>query len=212
MRSAFPAPARPYRVVIADDHPIMRGGLRTMLEADPALDVVGEAANGDEALRLVRALAPDVLLLDMEMPGLTGVEVARAVQAEALPVRVLALSAYDDAAYVSGLMRSGAAGYITKDKSPAMIVEAVQAVGRGEGRWFVLPPRTDPDASPLSDREQEVLRLMARGLSNEGIGAALFISENTVRNHISNVYGKLDVKSWREAIAWAWQNGVMEKP
>jgi DNA-binding NarL/FixJ family response regulator len=185
----------------------MRSGIRTLMEAEADFNVVGEAANGLEALRLVELLKPDVLLLDMEMPGLSGVEVARRIRDQGLPVYVLALSAYDDRAYITGLLESGASGYITKEKPPQMIVEAVRAVARGEGRWFIQPVQRD--ALPVTDREQAVLRLMARGMTNQEIAAQLYISENTVRNHIGRIYRRLGVKSWREAVAWAWQHGLM---
>lgn len=197
------------RIVLADDHPVMRSGIRTLLEAEADLTVVGEAANGLEALRLVESLKPDVLLLDMEMPGLSGVEVARRIRDQAIPVYVLALSAYDDRSYVAGLLESGASGYITKEKSPQMIVEAVRAIARGEGRWFIQPVRPQRDTLPVTDREQAVLRLMARGMTNQEIAAQLYISENTVRNHVASIYNRLGVKSWREAVAWAWQSGLM---
>jgi DNA-binding NarL/FixJ family response regulator len=196
------------RIVLADDHPVMRSGIRTLMEAEADFNVVGEAANGLEALRLVELLKPDVLLLDMEMPGLSGVEVARRIRDQGLPVYVLALSAYDDRAYIDGLLASGASGYITKEKPPQMIVEAVRAVARGEGRWFIQPVQRD--ALPVTDREQAVLRLMARGMTNQEIAAQLYISENTVRNHIARIYHRLGVKSWREAVAWAWQHGLMD--
>lgn len=172
------------------------------------MDVVGEAASGPEALHLVRTRAVDVLLLDMGMPEMTGVDVARTIQQERLPVRVLALSAYDDASYVSGLLQSGASGYITKEKPVEMIIEAVRAVARGEGRWFVQPVASGHDAPPLSEREKAVLALMAQGRSNAEIAEALFISENTVRNHLASVYGKVGVTTSREAIAWAWRHGI----
>ena len=201
------------RVVVADDHPVMRAGIRNLLNAENDIEVVGEAANGAEALRLVESAKPDVLLLDMEMPGLSGVDVARKIQAAGLPVFVLALSAYDDKTYVRGLLESGASGYITKEKPPQMIIEAVRAVARGEGRWFIQPfmPEQKPPL-PVSERELEVLKLMAHGLSNQEIAERLFISANTVRNHIANIYSKLGVKSWREAVAWAWGNGLMDQP
>ena len=199
------------RVVLADDHPVMRSGIRNLLEAEEDIVVIGEAANGPEAIRLVESAKPDVLLLDMEMPGMSGVEVARKIRAMGLPVYILALSAYDDKAYVMGLLDSGASGYITKEKPPVMIIEAVRAVARGEGRWFIQPVMPQKEKFPVSGREQEVLRLMARGLSNQEIGEQLFISENTVRNHVANIYGKLGVRSWREAVAWAWESGLMEK-
>ena len=124
------------RVVLADDHPVVRGGIRTLLEKAPGVTVVGEASSGREALGLVEKLAPDVLLLDMEMPGGTGREVARWLQERAASVKVLALSAYDDEEYLFGLLDSGAAGYLTKDEAPDINIEAVQGVARGEEGWI----------------------------------------------------------------------------
>lgn len=197
------------RILIADDHPVWRRGIRLLLDAEPDLAVVAEAANGQEALRILRSTAVDVVLLDMEMPLTTGVEVARAMQAEGSTARVLALSSYDDASYVGGLLEHGASGYLTKDKPAAMIVEAVRAVARGEGRWFVQPAAERDPAPQLSAREREVLALLAEGRSNAEIAEALFISENTVRNHLASTYGKLRVGSAREAVAWAWRHGFI---
>lgn len=197
----------PIRVLIADDHPVWRRGVRTLFDAEPDIDVVAEAADGEEALRYIRAGGLDVAVLDMEMPRLSGVEVARTVRDEALPVRVLALSSYDDASYVSGLLQNGASGYLTKDKPAVLIVEAVRAVARGEGRWFVQPTSREDPAANLSDREREVLGLLAQGKANGEIADALFISENTVRNHLANAYAKIGVATAREAVAWAWRNG-----
>lgn len=201
------------RVAIADDHPVVRSGIRDMLEAADGLDVVGEAESGAEALQLVEDEQPDVLLLDVEMPELSGVEVARRLQEQSSPVRLLALSSYDDQEYVQGLLANGAAGYLTKEKAPELIIEAVRAVADGEVRWFVQPSVSAENVPDFTHRETEVLQLMAEGHSNEGIADALHISESTVRKHATNVYQKLDVESAREAIAWAWQNGIMsEKP
>ena len=127
-----------------------------------------------------------------------------------LALYVLALTAYDDQPYVAGLLENGASGYITKEKPPAMIIEAVRAVARGEGRWFIQPVLKQGESYPISGREKDVLILMAQGLSNQEIGERLYISANTVRNHIASIYSKLGVKSWREAVAWAWQSGLME--
>ena len=200
----------PIRVLIADDHPVWRKGIRTLLEAEPDIDVVAEASDGDEAIRALRDGGLDVAVLDMEMPRMTGVEVARTARDEGLSVRILALSSYDDASYVSGLLQNGAAGYLTKDKPPSLILEAVRAVARGEGRWFVQPTSRDDPAAGLSDREREVLALLAQGKANGDIAEALFISENTVRNHLANTYAKVGVTTAREAVAWAWRNGFAE--
>lgn len=195
----------PIRVLIADDHPVWRHGVKTLLNAESDVVVVAEAADGEEALRALRAGEFDVAVLDMEMPGMTGVEVAQAVKAEHLPVRILALSSYDDPSYVTGLMQNGAAGYLTKDQPPELIVEAVRAVARGQGRWFVSPAADPADA--LSSRERDVLHLLAEGKSNGDIAGALFISENTVRSHLTTVYAKIGVASAREAVVWAWRTG-----
>lgn len=202
-------PTPPVRVLIADDHPVWRRGIRDLLGAEEDVDVIAEAADGQEALRLIRSTQLDVALLDMEMPGVTGVEVARRVKAEKLAVRILALSSYDDPAYVTALLQNGASGYITKDKSPELIVEAVRAVARGEGRWFVTPTAAEAPGAALSEREREVILLLAEGRSNSEIAAALFISENTVRNHLANAYAKIGATTAREAVAWAWKSGFV---
>ncbi|MEM1127167.1 MAG: response regulator transcription factor [Bacteroidota bacterium] len=198
------------RVLIADDHPVWRRGIRDLLNADPNIEVVAEASNGHEALRLVDSTTVDVLVLDMEMPGQTGVEVARTLKERGSSVGILALSAYDDISYVRGLLSAGASGYITKDKPALMIIEAVLAVARGEGRWFVQPtPTSLTAASELSKREKEVLNLLALGKSNAEIAEKLFISDNTVRNHLASLYSKIGVSSAREAVAWAWREGFI---
>jgi DNA-binding NarL/FixJ family response regulator len=201
----------PVRVVIADDHPVVRSGIRDLLEAADGMEVVGEAETGTQALQLVKSTHPDVLLLDVEMPELSGIDVAQRLQDESHPVRLLALSSYDDQEYVRGLLESGASGYLTKENAPELIVEAVRAVARGEVRWFVQPaaaPGTTPDLTP---RETDILHLMAEGRSNDEIAEALHLAESTVRKHATRVYSKLGVDSAREAIAWAWKHGVMSE-
>lgn len=198
----------PIRIIIADDHPLWRHGISAFLCAQSDLEVVAEAENGIDALQAIRSTPADVVLLDMEMPGMSGVEVTRAVRDEGLSVRVLAVSGYNEPEYVQGLMNHGASGYITKEKPPAMLLESIRAVARGEGRWFVHAPPTPEAESDLSERELDVLKLLAKGYSNRAIAEALFVSENTIRTHLGNLYVKLDVKSAREAVAWAWQNGL----
>ena len=200
----------PITVVLADDHPTLRRGILSMLQADPDLHVVGEADSGPEAIRLVLEHRPDVLVLDVEIGDPNGVVVAERLAASDVATQVLAYSAYSDYVFVSGMFRAGAAGYLTKNKAPELLVEAVKAVARGEGRWFVSM-KPSPRGADLSEREVEVLQLMARGRSNEEIADALFVSVNTVRNHVAAIYTKLGVRTWREAIAWAWEQGVVRR-
>jgi DNA-binding NarL/FixJ family response regulator len=204
------------RVVLTDDHPVLRSGIRALLEQDPGIEVVGEAGDGPAALELVEALEPDVLLLDMEMPGLSGVEVARQLMDRGSPVLVLALSAYDDEHYIRELLASGAAGYLTKDEAPESILEAVHGVARGEGGWFsrraaarmAAWSRGGAASGPrLTERETEVLRLLARGWSNLLIAQELNLTERTVRFHLRNIYDKLGTTTRGEAIAWALHEG-----
>ncbi len=204
------------RVVLADDHPIVRAGIRNLLEKASDIEVVGEAHDGIEALRLVKMLTPDVLLLDMEMPGLTGVDVAHQLKDAELPTHILALSAYDDKQYIMGLLSSGAAGYLTKEEVPEAIVEAVRGVSRGEEGWvsrrvaaqMASWTRHDNTAkSLLTERETEALRLVVAGKTNLEIGAALGISEKTVEKHLESVFSKLGVASRVEAAVRAVREG-----
>lgn len=197
------------RVVIADDHPVVRAGVRDLLAAAEGITVVGEAADGEEALRQVEEQAPDVLLLDVEMPKRSGVEVARVLRDRAGATHLLALSSYDEQEYVQGLLKGGASGYLTKEQAPDLIVEAVRAVARGEVRWFVRPSVSSSEVPDLTDRERETLRRMAHGDSNSEIADTLNIAESTVQKHATKIYQKLNVDSGREAIAWAWQSGLM---
>lgn len=211
------------RVILADDHPITRQGLRTALEAAADITVLGEAADGETALRLARTLTPDVLLLDVEMPRMTGVEVAERLRAAASPVRVLILSAYDDEEYVYGLLDCGVSGYLMKEEAEAhLIVEAIRGIARDDGELWISPSlatklirrkiRRKPDHSGnLSAREREVLRLVALGHDNQQIADLLFISKHTVKNHIDKIKNqKIGVRTRTELAAWAWQQGLVK--
>lgn len=209
------------RVLIADDHTLVREGIRDRLNQEDDIEVVGDVAEGTTALKLATSLNPDVLLLDMEMPGMSGPKVARQLRTDGVPVRIIALSAYDDADYVQELLASGAAGYLTKDEALTTIVAAVRGVARGDDGWLSrtvaarvmhlqrAAPLSETPAHDLSDREVEVVRVVARGLSNQQVADHLFISENTVRNHLANVYMKLGLHNRAETVAWAWKNGIV---
>ncbi|MGD8760247.1 MAG: response regulator transcription factor [Anaerolineales bacterium] len=211
----------PVGVVIADDHPIVRSGIRNELASHSDIVLLGEAVDGDEALHQAQALRPDVLLLDINMPGLRAVQVVRELCEMDSPPRVLVLSAFGDLEYVLAMLKAGAAGYMLKDEDPSTITEGVRAVVQGE-TWlssavsaglvaYALESEDDPVKQNLSARETEVLGLLARGLANERIAESLCISTGTVKNHVSNIYEKLRVQSRAEAVAWAWQHGIVTK-
>ncbi|MGD2252684.1 MAG: response regulator transcription factor [Anaerolineales bacterium] len=208
-------------VVIADDHPIVRSGIRNELASHNDIVVLGEAVDGDEALHQAQTLRPDVLLLDINMAGLRAVQVVRELCEMDNPPRVLVLSAFGDLEYVLAMLRAGAAGYMLKEEDPSTITEGVRAVVQGE-TWlssavsaslvaYALEIEDDPVKQDLSPRETEVLGLLARGLVNEQIAESLCISIGTVKNHVSNIYEKLRVQSRAEAVAWAWQHGIVTK-
>ena len=209
----------PIRIILADDHPIVREGIRNLLERAADIEIVGEAHDGLEALRLVKLLTPDVLLLDMEMPGLKGVDVARQLKHAELPTRILALSAYDDKQYILGLLAAGAVGYLTKEEVPEVIVEAVRGVAHGEQGWvsrrvaaqMVAWTRDEEPAgtlAALTNRELEVLRWVVAGKTNQEIGLALGISEKTVEKHLDAVFKKLGAASRVEAAVFAIKAGL----
>lgn len=206
------------RVILVDDHPVVRTGIRTLLEQAEDIVVVAETGNGNDVFTLVEQLTPDVLLLDMEMPGLSGVEVASRLKKQGAPVRVLALSAYDDEEYIRNLLLHGAAGYLTKEEAIEIIIDAVRGVARGEQGWFsrraiaqlsALTRHESNPAKELSNREYDVLRLVAEGKTNQEIGHALGISEKTVEKHMGAVFTKLQVSSRVEAAVLAVQQGLV---
>lgn len=206
------------RVLLIDDHPVVRAGIRMLLEQDSAIEVVGEADNGDRAIELVESLKPDVLLLDMEMPGKNGVQVAQELKKANANVQILGLSAYDDEEYISSLLSSGAAGYLTKEEALDKIVDAVHGVARGEKGWFSRRAMMQMSAKvqkqkeyvySLTSREEEVLRSLSRGFTNKQIAAELSITQRTVRFHLSNLYEKLGVNSRTKAIAWALKHDLV---
>lgn len=195
------------KVLLADDHPVTRTGIRKLLEQATGIAVVGEANDGAETLQLVEALAPDVLLLDMEMPSVNGIEVTQQLRSAESPVRILALSAYDDRQYIMELLSGGAAGYLMKEEAPEFIIEAVRGVARGERGWvsrqvaarLTTWAQQESDKSELTDREKQVLEQVVEGKTNQEIGLKLGISDKTVEKHLESVFGKLGVSSRVEA-------------
>lgn len=206
------------QVLLADDHPVVRGGVRALLEEEADIEVVGEASGGYEAIELVKKLRPDVILLDMEMPDLSGVEVARQLQQERTGCKVLALSAYDDPQYIRSLLSLGAAGYLIKEEAPEFIIEAIHGVWRGQEGWLsrkvaakmTLWTRQDSADYGLTPREKEVLHAITQGKTNQEAGVALGISEKTIEKHLESVFGKLGVSSRVEAAVLAVREGLVE--
>jgi DNA-binding NarL/FixJ family response regulator len=203
------------RVLLVDDQALFREALATLLGVRPEIEVVGEAGDGDAALRQAAELRPDVVLMDLHMPVLDGIAATRRLRVEQPGVRVLALTTFDDDEDVFAALRAGAVGYLLKDVSSDRLVEAVLAAARGESvlqpsvaarvvaRVAQLPEdaprRPQPLVVPLSDRELEVLRLLADGSSNREIAASLFLAEGTVKNHVTNVLAKLGARDRNQA-------------
>jgi DNA-binding NarL/FixJ family response regulator len=209
------ATGAPVRVLLVDDQALFREALATLLEVRPEIEVVGEAANGAEAIDKVAILRPHVVLMDLHMPVLDGIAAARRLRVEQPDTRVLALTTFDDDEDVFAALRAGAAGYLLKDVTSDRLVEALLAAARGESvlqpsvaarvvaRFAELPddvpPRPQPLVVPLSERELEVLRLLADGGSNREIASALFLAEGTVKNHVTNVLAKLGARDRTQA-------------
>jgi DNA-binding NarL/FixJ family response regulator len=209
------------RVLIVDDHPSFRSGLRALIETAPDLEVVGEAASGESAVREAATSQPDVILMDIDMPGLDGIEATRRIVDAQPHVAIVVLTMLEDDDSVFAAVRAGARGYLLKGAQRAEILRAVRAAASGEAifgpgvarrlvDFFARPaPSADPDAFPeLTEREREILELIARGHSNAEITQALVLSPKTVRNHVSNIFSKLQVRDRAEAIVRAREAGM----
>lgn len=211
----------PLHVLIADDHPLFRKGMRALLTAAPDFRVVGEATTGQEAIELAGSLQPDVILMDLQMPGMNGVEATRQILHTSPHIRILIVTLFEDDASVFAALRAGARGYVLKDAHEEEMLRAIRAVGSGEAifsaaiatrliDYFAASrPAVATDLFPtLTEREREILQLIARGASNSDIARQLSLSAKTVSNYISNIYGKLQVTDRTQAVIRARDAGL----
>ena len=217
-----PSPASPAspRIVVADDHALVRSGIIALLEAAD-LDVVGEAGTGQEAVALARELSPDVVLMDIRMPGMDGIEATAALTASDDPPRVLVLTTFDLDEYVYRALQSGASGFLLKDAPPDRLVDAVKTVAAGEAllaptvtrrlieKYLETPAQPLPGPTDLTPRETEIWLLIAQGLSNLEISRKLFLSEATVKAHVTRLLSKLGVRDRVQAVVVAYETGAV---
>jgi two-component system NarL family response regulator len=211
-RTSNGASVRTIRVLIADDHLVYRIGMRNLIGSEPGFEVIGEAADGNQALELYRKLKPDVLLLDLRMPQKNGVEVVRLVREEFRDAHILIVTSYQTEEEIFQVLQAGALGYVIKDVGREMLVQAIRAVHAGN-RWLAPAIRKQFDdralRQQLTSREVEVLRLLARGLTNREIANVYGISASTVKNHLNNVMAKLEVADRTEAVSFCLSRGIV---
>jgi DNA-binding NarL/FixJ family response regulator len=213
------------KVLVADDQALVRGGFRLILDAQPDIEVVGEAADGVEALERARALRPDVVLMDIRMPALDGLEATRRLLADLEPPRVLMLTTFDLDEYVYDALRAGASGFLLKDVRPEQLADAVRVVAAGDTllaptitrrlvEQYLRRPRPGAGIATalnsLTDRELDVLRLVARGQSNQQIADTLFLGESTVKTHLTHLFAKLDLRDRAQAVVLAYETGLIQ--
>jgi NarL family two-component system response regulator LiaR len=210
---------KPIRILIADDHLIVRKGLKVLLGTEKDMQVVGEAENGAEAVSKAASLQPDVILMDIVMPEMDGIEATRRITAEKPGSRILVLTSFAADEKVFPAVKAGALGYLLKDSTPEQLLEAIRQVHRGEPSLEPSIARKvlqelsggsggKPTTDPLTERELEVLRLIAQGLSNKEIASKIFVAEWTVRSHVSNILGKLHLASRTQAALYALRSGI----
>jgi len=212
----------PLRVLIADDHPLFRKGMRALLAATPGTEVIGEATTGQEAIELAAALQPDVILMDLQMPDTNGIEATRQIIHTSPHIRILVVTLFEDDTSVFSALRAGARGYVLKDAKEEEMLRAIRAVGSGEAifspaiarrlmDFFAAPqPAVPKEIFPtLTEREREILQMIARGRTNNDIAKELALSAKTVGNYVSNIFGKLQVADRAQAIIRARDAGLM---
>ena len=208
-------------VLIADDHSLFREGTRNLIDQERDMEVVGEASDGEETVKLVTELHPHVVLMDIAMPVLNGIEATRQIKARFPKIAVLILTAYDNDQYIVALLEAGAAGYLLKDVSGRNLINAIRAVFAGEAILHPSiarkvfshfgttsqPPEESAEPAELSEREMEILRQAARGMSNQEIAEHLYLSRRTIQSHLANIFRKMDVGSRTEAVLQALRRG-----
>ncbi|MBA4385589.1 MAG: DNA-binding response regulator [Anaerolinea sp.] len=209
----------PIRVLLADDHVVVRAGIRQFLEQSPDIQVIAEASNGQEACELLEQFKPDVAVLDIQMPGMSGIEVTRWIRANHLSIGILVLTAYDEEPYVQAVLQAGANGYVLKTAEPQEIVDAVRDVFHGKSVLDAalaqkliakLSGKSDEGmVEPLTERELQILTLTAKGFTNKAIGMQLSISDRTVQNHLANIFQKMNAESRTEAVMRAVSLGLI---
>jgi DNA-binding NarL/FixJ family response regulator len=212
------------QVILADDQPLVRAGLRMLIEQTPGIDVAGEAGTGAEAVQLVRDAGPDVVLMDIRMPGMDGIEATRLITAGDTRARVLVLTTFDDDDYVYGALRAGASGFLVKDMALEDILTAIRVVAGGDAiiapavtrrliAQFATQSRPDPklrELTGITDREREVLKLVGLGMSNAEIAAALYITASTAKTHVARLLAKLGARDRVQLVITAYQAGLLD--
>ncbi len=210
---------KPIRVLIADDHPVVRRGLKSLLNTEPEFECIGEAVDGREAVEFAKTLQPDVILLDLVMPQMDGLEAIKHIKAENGNAKILVVTSFAEDNKVFPAIKGGAQGYLLKDAPPEMLLQAIKDVHQGQSslhptiarkliKELNQPPDLPPTKDPLTDRELTVLKLVARGLTNQDIAKELSLSEGTVRFHISNILSKLHLANRTQAALYALQEGL----
>jgi DNA-binding NarL/FixJ family response regulator len=213
---------RKINVLIADDHPLIRQGLKQILELENDISVIAQASNGNEAVQMTREYKPDVVLMDINMPGISGLQAIQEIRQEKLPCKIIVLTVNDDREYLFKTLQMGAEGYVLKDAEPSVLLEAIRNVYSGQS--YIQPNMTSElvrefnrvtqhdkekhEENDLTDREIEVLKLIAEGMINKEIAKQLYISEKTVKNHVSNIFRKLNVSDRTQAAIYAFKHNI----
>ncbi|PKM83494.1 MAG: DNA-binding response regulator [Firmicutes bacterium HGW-Firmicutes-13] len=210
------------KVMVADDHSLVRQGIKKVLELEPAIRVIGETTNGKDTIALAKKLQPDIILMDINMPQLNGIEATKIIKEEMPHIKILVLTIHDDEEYVYEMVRSGASGYLLKDVDPGKLVESILRIYEGKSiihhsvtakllqEFNRLSNPAKDSAIDLTSREQEVLKLIAQGCSNKEIANLLYISEKTVKNHVYNIFRKIDVTDRTQAALYAIKNHLAQ--